>query len=45
MVAGTQGQQYSFAQLRDILSEAGFVDVEVRRTTPTHSLVRGHKPA
>jgi acetylserotonin N-methyltransferase len=45
MVAGTQGQQYSFAQLRDILVEAGFVDVEVRRTTPTHSLVRGHKPA
>jgi O-methyltransferase domain len=45
MVAGTQGQQYSFSQLCDILGKAGFVDVEVRRTTPTHSLVRGHKPA
>jgi hypothetical protein len=45
MVAGTQGQQYSFAQLCDILAGAGFVDIEVRRTTSTHSLVRGHKPA
>jgi hypothetical protein len=45
MVAGTQGQQYSFAQLRDILGGAGFVDIEVRRTSPMHSLVRGHKPA
>jgi hypothetical protein len=45
MVAGTQGQQYSFAQLQTILGDAGFVDVEVRRSTPLHSLVRGHKPA
>jgi O-methyltransferase domain len=45
MVAGTQGQQYSFAQLRDILTDAGFVDIEIRRTTTTHSIVRGHKPA
>ncbi len=45
MVAGTQGQQYTFGQLRTILTDAGFVDVEVRRTTSTHSLVRGYKPA
>ena len=45
MVAGTQGQQYSFAQLRDILGAAGFVDIEVRMTGPLHSLVRGRKPA
>ena len=45
MVAGTQGQQYSFSQLREILGAAGFVDIEVRLTGPLHSLVRGHKPS
>jgi hypothetical protein len=45
MVAGTQGQQYTFSQLRGFLEDAGFVDVEVAQTTPLHSLVRGTKPA
>lgn len=45
MVAGTQGQQYSFAQLRDILEGAGFVEVEVVHSSLLHSLVRGHKPS
>jgi acetylserotonin N-methyltransferase len=44
MIAGTQGQQYTFGELRDILAGAGFVDIEVRHATSTHSLVRGHKP-
>jgi acetylserotonin N-methyltransferase len=44
MIAGMQGQQYSFGQLSEILTGAGFVDIEVRHTTSTHSLVRGHKP-
>ena len=44
MAAGTQGQQFTFAQLESLLTDAGFVDIECRATSPLHSVVRGHKP-
>jgi hypothetical protein len=44
MLLWTEGQQYSGRELREILSEAGFVDVEVRPTSGYWSLVTARKP-
>lgn len=45
MLIGTLGKQYSLAELRDILEEAGFVDVEAQRTGGGYySLVSARKP-
>jgi O-methyltransferase domain len=45
MAASTQGQQFTFAQLESLLSDAGFVDIDCHSTSPLHSVIRGHKPA
>jgi acetylserotonin N-methyltransferase len=44
MAASTQGQQFTFGQLESLLTEAGFVEIECRATSPLHAIVRGHKP-
>ncbi len=45
MLIGTLGKQYSLAELRNILEEAGFVDVETQRTGGGYySLVSARKP-
>lgn len=45
MLLGTLGKQYTLAELKAILEEAGFTDVEAQRTGPTHySLVTARKP-
>lgn len=44
MAMGTQGQQFTFTQLQELLTEAGFADIDCRATSPVHSVVRGHKP-
>ncbi|HXZ65958.1 MAG TPA: methyltransferase [Streptosporangiaceae bacterium] len=44
MAASTQGQQFTFGQLESLLTDAGFVDIDCRSTSPLHSLVRGRKP-
>ena len=43
MMFFTQGKQYSFGELRDILEEAGFVDVGVTVTSGYFSLVSARK--
>ncbi len=43
MVFWTEGQQYSGAELREQLNEAGFSSITVRPTTGYWSLVVGHK--
>lgn len=45
MAVSTQGQQFTFAELAALLTQAGFVDIECRSTGPLHSVVRGRKPA
>ncbi len=44
MAASTQGQQFTFAQLESLLTDAGFVDIDCHSTSPLHSVVRGRKP-
>ena len=45
MLLGTRGRQYSFPEFRDILANAGFVDVTAQRTGGGYySLVTAHKP-
>jgi hypothetical protein len=44
MVLGTQGQQFTYGQLENLLADAGFVRVEHLATSPLYSLVRGYKP-
>jgi acetylserotonin N-methyltransferase len=44
MAASTQGQQFTFAQLDSLLTDAGFVDIDCYSTSPLHSVVRGRKP-
>jgi predicted O-methyltransferase YrrM len=43
MAMGTLGQQFTFAQLRDILEAAGFHDVSCQRSYGYYSVVRGLK--
>jgi cyclopropane fatty-acyl-phospholipid synthase-like methyltransferase len=45
MLLGTRGRQYTFGELRDFLTAAGFVDVTATRTGSSYySLVTGRKP-
>ena len=43
MLLGTHGRQYSFNELRQILTNAGFVDVDARPTYGYYSVVIGRK--
>jgi acetylserotonin N-methyltransferase len=40
----TQGQQYTFADLRTLLEKAGFANVAARHTYGYYSIVAGIKP-
>lgn len=44
MCLGTKGQQFTFAELKSILEQAGFSDVGVQRSYGYYSLVTGYKP-
>jgi acetylserotonin N-methyltransferase len=43
MLLGTHGRQYTFAELEQILSSAGFVDIDSRATYGYYSVVSGRK--
>ena len=43
MLLGTHGRQYTFAELEQILSSAGFVDIDSRATYGYYSIVSGRK--
>jgi hypothetical protein len=43
MLLGTHGRQYSFSELRQILTGAGFTDVNARPTYGYYSVVSGRK--
>lgn len=45
MAIGTMGQQFTLAQLQDILESAGFVNVDSRNSYGYYSIVSGEKPA
>ena len=44
MLWGTEGQQYSGAELAGMLREAGFTAIEVKPTQGYWSIVTGRKP-
>jgi hypothetical protein len=44
MLFGTQGHQYTFGELRRILTSAGFGDIDSRETYGYYSVVSGRKP-
>ena len=44
MMLRTRGQQFTFTQLRKLLQDAGFVDVDVTATYAYYSLIRARKP-
>jgi acetylserotonin N-methyltransferase len=44
LMLGTQGQQFTFSELREMLEAAGFVDVEAKSTYGYYSLVAARKP-
>jgi hypothetical protein len=44
LMLGTQGQQFTFAELRELLEGAGFVDVAAKQTSVYYSVVTGRKP-
>ncbi len=44
MLLGTHGRQYAFPELRDILEDAGFVDISARVTYGYYSVVVARKP-
>ena len=43
MLLGTQGQQFTFDELKGILETAGFSDVEAKHTAGHHSITTGYK--
>jgi hypothetical protein len=43
MLLGTQGRQYTFSELSQILAEAGFTDIAARVTYGYYSMVSGRK--
>ena len=43
MLLGTRGRQYTFSELRQILSSAGFVDIDSSATYGYYSVVSGCK--
>lgn len=44
MLLRTRGQQFTFTQLRALLQDAGFVDVEASATYGYYSLIRARRP-
>lgn len=44
MLIGTQGQQFTFAELKDLLEDAGFTQISVKHTYGYYSVVTGVKP-
>lgn len=44
MLLATQGQQFTFGELKEILEGAGFVRIDVTATHPYYSVVAGQKP-
>ena len=44
MLLATQGQQFTFDELKEILEGAGFVRIDVTATHPYYSVVAGQKP-
>jgi acetylserotonin N-methyltransferase len=44
MLLGTEGQQFTFAGLREILAGAGFTNITATATHSYYSLVQGFKP-
>jgi hypothetical protein len=45
MCLGTKGQQFTLAELREILEGAGFTGIGAQRSYGYYSLVTGHKPS
>jgi acetylserotonin N-methyltransferase len=43
MLLATQGQQFTFAELRTLLEGAGFEGIETRQTASYYSITTGHK--
>ena len=43
MLLGTQGQQFTFAELKGILEAAGFTGIETRHTCGYYSITTGYK--
>jgi hypothetical protein len=43
MLLGTQGQQFTFGELKDILESVGFTGIEVRLTSCYYSIITGYK--
>jgi hypothetical protein len=43
MLLATQGQQFTFAELKALLQDAGFEDIETRQTASYYSITTGYK--
>jgi hypothetical protein len=43
MLLGTQGQQFTFGELKDILESVGFTGIETRQTSCYYSITSGYK--
>ena len=43
MLLATQGQQFTFAELKALLEDAGFEDIETRQTASYYSITTGYK--
>jgi acetylserotonin N-methyltransferase len=44
MLLATQGQQFTFGELKEILERTGFTGIESRQTCAYYSVTTGHKP-
>jgi hypothetical protein len=44
MLLATQGQQFTFAELKTLLESAGFERIEARQTASYYSITTGYKP-
>jgi acetylserotonin N-methyltransferase len=43
MLLATQGQQFTFGELKGLLEEAGFEDIDTRQTSSYYSITTGYK--
>ena len=43
MLLATQGQQFTFAEIKDLLTKAGFEKVETKPTAGYYSITTGYK--
>jgi hypothetical protein len=44
MLLGTQGQQFTFLELKEILESVGFTGIEAQHTSGYYSITTGYKP-